>query len=273
MPKVHETEVILLAGLLVKNEDGDVAVERRARITGMTAGIRRELGEKKYQGKPTLQLRYILSKCVVAFGEKKPNTMDFDSLLVGDRDYLILEIMRASGAKQSTVKVQCPACSHSYPKTKEFDDLEGFELQEIGEGPYKVEMDGRKPIRVWEYETPEGDVYRSRFPEVVDLPDEGQSNIYTDLQGLMGRCLHSYQEVDGELTSGPQEAEWFDGFGVLQIDHLADVFAKHAPGLDTVLRETCPECGNEFEVAMEAASFLPETQSVARVGLKKRSLR
>jgi hypothetical protein len=167
----------------------------------------------------------LLSACFVRLEDVPVNSDIINKLLVGDRDYLILQLRRLTLGDRFAAVFSCPACKRAM-------DVE-FLAQDISIEPrpqnaivYRWASDER----VIRYRLPNG----ADQEAVADLsPDEA-------VEALLARCV-----ID-------------DGGTPLSVEEHAAVIAemdRHAPQIDLELELSCPECGHSFTTPFDCTSF------------------
>jgi hypothetical protein len=153
-----------------------------------------------------------------------------ESLVVGERDQLLLELReRTFGATLSAVG-SCPSCSEPLEIELPAADLRG----------------GTVAGDVLELATDDG-VVRFRLPTAADLVAIADAaDVEEGRRILLERC------VDGELTPGLE-------------DVVAARMAEADPGAWTELALECPACGHSWHAPFDIVSFLwAELESFAR---------
>ncbi|SRR5579883_1589503 len=151
-------------------------------------------------------------------------------LLVGDRDYLMLQLRRLTLGERVSAALACPACSARMDVDFNAGDVP-VEWRPQQEATYTMtigrEATARRQVR---YRLPTGAdqeaVLRLNGPEAVDM--------------LFSRCLLD----DGGVALTPDERTT-----------VIDVMEELAPRLDLELDVTCPECGHSFEVPFDTTAF------------------
>ena len=165
----------------------------------------------------------LLSACFVRLDDVAVDSEMIGKLLVGDRDYLILQLRRMTLGDRFAAVFSCPACKRAM-------DVE-FLAQDILVEPRTQNASTytwRGAQRVVEYRLPNG----ADQEAVADLlPGEA-------VEALLERCL-----IDGApLSVEEREAV------------IADMDAR-APQIDLELELSCPECGHSFTTPFDCTSF------------------
>lgn len=169
----------------------------------------------------------ILSWCFVRL-ENAPVDPDIvGKLLVGDRDFLMLQLRRMTLGDRFAAVFSCPACKRAM-------DVE-FLAQDIFVEPRPQDAttytwrsdDQRPPIRF-------------RLPNGADQEAVAELSTNKAVEVLLARCV-----VD-------------DGGIPLTLDERAAVIAEMdrlAPQIDLELDLTCPECGHSFTTPFDCTAF------------------
>ena len=198
----------------------------RAELRPLTG--REEEWVTQHAGAPSAYLATkLLSACFVRLEDAPVNSEIVGRLLVGDRDYLILQLRRMTLGDRFAAVFSCPACKRSM-------DVE-FLAQDIAVEPrpqnaavYTWASDDAQ--RVVRYRLPNG----ADQEAVADLsPDEA-------VEALLARCV-----ID-------------DGGTPLTIEERAAVIAEMdrlAPQIDLELELNCPECGHSFTTPFDCTAF------------------
>jgi len=166
----------------------------------------------------------LLSACFVRLDDVAVNPEIIAKLLVGDRDYLILQLRRMTLGDRFAAVFSCPACRHAM-------DVE-FLAQDIlieprPQSAATYTWQGQRSVR---YRLPNG-AGQEAVAEL--LPEEA-------VEVLLARCV-----ID-------------DGGSPLGVEERAALIADmdvHAPQIDLELDLKCPECGHSFTTPFDCTSF------------------
>jgi len=196
----------------------------RAELRPLTG--REEEWVTQHAGMPSAHLATkILSACFVRLEDVPVSSDIIDKLLVGDRDYLILQLRRMTLGDRFAAVFSCPACKRAM-------DVE-FLAQDIAIEPRPqkaVEYTWQTAQRAIRYRLPNG----ADQEAVAELPG-GEA-----VEALMARCV-----ID-------------DGGTPLSVAERAAVIAEMdrlAPQIDLELELNCPECGHSFTTPFDCTSF------------------
>ena len=195
----------------------------RAELRPLTG--REEEWVTQHAGTPSAHLATkLLSACFVRLEDVPVSSEIVGKLLVGDRDYLILQLRRMTLGDRFAAVFSCPACKRAM-------DVE-FLAQDILIEP--------RPQNVATYTWQGERVVRYRLPNGADQEAVADLSPSEAVEVLLARCVID----DGGL---PLSAEERDAL-------IADMEA-HAPQIDLELDLSCPECGHSFTTPFDCTSF------------------
>jgi hypothetical protein len=163
----------------------------------------------------------ILSDCFVRLDELPVDTNIIRKLLVGDRDYLILQLRRMTLGERIAAVFGCPACKVAMDVDFVADDI-------------LVEPRPQDTTTyTWQH-------VRFRLPNGAD--QEAVANLSVDqaVDVLFARCVIE----DGGNPLTPEERSAV----IAEMDH-------RAPQVDLELDLTCPECGHSFTTPFDCTAF------------------
>jgi hypothetical protein len=169
----------------------------------------------------------LLSACFVRLENLPVNSEMIDKLLVGDRDYLILQLRRLTLGDRFAAVFSCPACRRAM-------DVE-FLAQDIAIEPRPQNA----AVYTWTSEDVQR-VVRYRLPNGADQEAVVDLSPGDAVETLLARCV-----ID-------------DGGTPLSVEERAAVIAEmdaHAPQIDLELELNCPECEHSFTTPFDCASF------------------
>jgi hypothetical protein len=198
----------------------------RAELRPLTG--REEEWLTQHAGMPSAHLATkLLSACFVRLEDQPVNSEIIDKLLVGDRDYLILQLRRMTLGDRFAAVFSCPGCKRAM-------DVE-FLAQDIAIEP--------RPQNAAAYTWALGDaqrVVRYRLPNGADQEAVADLSGGDAVEALLARCV-----ID-------------DGGAPLSLEERAAVIAEMdrlAPQIDLELELNCPECGHSFTTPFDCTSF------------------
>lgn len=214
-----------------------------------TAELRRLSGEDEAwlaSLDATLPTAYVvtglLARCTTRLGDRpEPGAHGIRQLLVGDRDYLLLELRRLSRGPHFNGLLDCGACGATMDLSFEADDVP-IQRQERIESSYRIELerrDGRRAEVVY------------RLPTGADQEAVAGSSMNDPGRALLARCVEA---IDGRAI-GP---EGLDALASSSLDQLDESIQRLSPNLELSMRITCPNCGLQFDADYDLLPFLME---------------
>ena len=180
----------------------------------------------------------LLTDCAIRLGDQPPSGELVGRLLVGDRDYLILQLRRLTLGDRFEAVLGCPACAGKLDVSFQASDIE-VEPRPQTASSFRCEL-------------PAGDGYaartvRFRLPNGAD--QEAVLGMAPELavEALLDRCL---------LDDG--------GRAILADERtvVSDAMEAAAPQVDLQLDLTCPECGHGFTAPFDINSFFLDEMKV-----------
>ena len=198
----------------------------RAELRPLTG--REEEWVTQHAGTPSARLATkLLSACFVRLEDAPVNSEIVGKLLVGDRDYLILQLRRMTLGDRFAAVFSCPACKRSM-------DVE-FLAQDIAVEPRPQNA----AVYTWRADDAQR-VVRYRLPNGADQEAVADLSAGEAVEALLARCV-----ID-------------DGGTPLTVEERAAVIAEMdrlAPQIDLELELNCPECGHSFTTPFDCTSF------------------
>jgi hypothetical protein len=165
----------------------------------------------------------LLERCVASIGGEAAHPRLIGDLLVGDRDFLILQLRRLTLGDRVQAVVECPACRSKIDV--DFDAAQApvdARPQEARE--YRFDAGGRE-VR---FRLPAG----ADQEAVLDLPLEEAA------EALLDRCL-----IEGSGLSEEQRAA------------VIDEMERLAPKVEIELAIACPECSQAFDLPFDTTAY------------------
>ena len=167
----------------------------------------------------------LLSSCLVSLGGEPVTTGLVRKLLVGDRDYLMLQLRHLSLGDEVNAVLTCPACRAPMDVS--------FRASEV-----PVEWRSQKSLA---HTMPAADrVIRFRLPTGGDQEDSLGKNPEEAADELLDRCILD----DGGRTLSFQERA-----------AVNDEMERVAPRVELELDMTCPECSHSFVAPFDTTAF------------------
>ncbi|HUZ03482.1 MAG TPA: hypothetical protein VMU89_24315 [Thermomicrobiaceae bacterium] len=176
---------------------------------------------------------HLLGSCVVRLGDTKTGPELARRLLVGDRDYLMLQLRRLTLGERVSAVVGCPACGERMDVDFRVDDVPVEWRPQVATN-HLVTMDAPAA----------GDAVPPRTVR-VRLPNGADQEAVLGLEAsiaverLLARCL---VEPDAALTAKERVA-------------VIEALDRLAPQVEVELDLTCPECAHELVVPFDTTAF------------------
>ncbi len=251
--------------------DNDGHVVRDAVIQEMTGRTQTIFGRKDIKKEPHLFYKALMRDCLKEVnGTSSISQTVLDSMLVADRDAIVLQTRRLSLGEDITLEVLCqnPECT-----TKIFADVnletqvDVWELpdEDAEDSPYaiqRLQVGGTedapivRPVRVWSASMPDGSLtVQMRYPTVEDQMSASDDNDVVALHVLLGRLIVSWNARGAEEVRGPVGASFLSGKPLRQIDWLENAHLANSPGPEMVKNVACEKCGTETPARLEASDF------------------
>jgi hypothetical protein len=243
----------------------DKQIHRDAEIVPMTGLTRKSIAREEVRNNPIKTTDIILSHCLKRVGPVTAISPRFLSdMLIGDRDFLLLEIRRISMGDSIKSRVTCGECKNSIDITFKLDELETIHLKEGFEIVEKIQLaegmlempDG---IRVFRVDVPasaahKGVAAKFRYPNGGDqaiVIEHIRKNPIAANYKLYSACL---VEWNGEV--GPFRETFFDSEPVTLLDAFENKFNDALPGPILDQKVPCPVCQTPIEMSFQGSDFL-----------------
>jgi hypothetical protein len=238
------TVVELPAGLWHKGQ-----VHRDVEIVPMTGLTRKAIARKEVRANPSKVTDIILGQCINRIGTfTHISDKVLDNLVLGDKDFLLLEIRRVSMGDTFKSNVTCAACSNDIEVTFHIDELEVIRIKE---GEYEV-VDEQRTFRIQD--------------EALKIDAVLRYPVGKDQGALLGVSDRNPVEANFKLYAecllqwagdkGPFRASFFERMPVRVLDEFEDQFTKAQPGPVFEQSVGCPACAANIEFTFEGSDFL-----------------
>jgi hypothetical protein len=238
------TVVELPAGIWHKGQ-----AHRDVEITPMTGLTRKAIARKEARANPSKVTDIILGQCIKRIGPfTHINNKVLENLVLGDKDFLLLEIRRVSMGDTFKSNVTCASCKSDIEVTFHIDELE---VIRANEGDYEV-IDGQRVFRVQNE--------KLKIDAVLRYP------IGSDQEALVGVSDRNPVEANFKLYAecmlqwageeGPFRSTFFERMPVMILDEFEDLFTKAQPGPVFEQSVGCPSCSANIEFTFEGSDFL-----------------
>jgi hypothetical protein len=170
----------------------------------------------------------LLRSCLVSLDGEPVSTALVRRLLVGDRDYLMLQLRRLSLGDQVNAVLACPACGERMDVSFR-----------AGETPVE-----RQPQTAAAYELAAGGrVIRFRLPTGGDQEDLLGIEVEQAAETLLDRCV---LDCGGRPLSAEERAA------------IVEEMERRAPRVELELDLVCPECSHSFVAPFDLTTFFFE---------------
>jgi hypothetical protein len=184
-----------------------------------------------------MKVTRLLSSCLIGTGDVTVTSDLVRKLLVGDRDYLMLQLRRLTLGDNFQAVLACQAC--------------GAKI-DVNFGANEVPVERRPQTAPWYVLTlrdpqPAGRTVRFRLPTGADQEAVLEANCQDPSSSLLDRCLLD----DGGLPLGSEEREV-----------VIEAIERMSPKVELELDLTCPECGEAFAVPFDTTAFFLEEMRI-----------
>ena len=228
-----ESRVPLPGGWLIGDGVADWRHYRSAMLRPLTGYEEEWLA--RHNGVPNaIRTSHILDACVLRLDGQEPPRDMARRLLVGDRDFLVLQLRRLMHGDRILAVVACPEC-----KSRMDVDLNASEIPVesgvLNDPTHQIELAG--------YDGHGGRVIRFRLPSGGDQ----EAVLGLDLEAATDRLLDLCLLDHAAIALGPEEKA-----------SLIAALEEHAPRLEPELELACPECGHSFVMPFDPTAFFFE---------------
>jgi hypothetical protein len=180
----------------------------------------------------------LLTDCTIRLGDMPPSGELVGSLLVGDRDYLILQLRRLTLGERFEAVLGCPACAGKLDVAFQAGDIEiDSRPQTAPSLSCELPAGGGNAARAVRFRLPNG----ADQEAVLGIPPE------MAVDRLLDRCLLD----DGGRPISAEER-------VI----VSDAMEEAAPQVDLQLDLECPECGHGFTAPFDVSSFFLDEMKI-----------
>jgi hypothetical protein len=170
-----------------------------------------------------VRVSWVLRQCLLALDDS-PLTGDLvRRLLVGDRDYLMVQLRRITLGDRVQAVVVCPQCNQKMDVDLRLDDAP-VQLRPQRQDTYELDISGR--------------VVRFRLPNGAD--QEAVLFGENSAEALLDRCM--IDDTANSLSEAEREAM------IAEMERLA-------PQVDVELDLSCPECSHQFVLPFDTSAF------------------
>jgi hypothetical protein len=220
------SEVVELPGGLVLDDNHRLEWAELRPLTG-----REEEWLARCAGAPAAPLvTRLLASCLVQLDDTPISRTLAQRLLVGDRDFLVLQLRRITLGEHVNAVVVCPACGKNMDMDFKIDDVPVERRRQTAATYMRTVEQGSGPARTVQFRLPTGADQEAVLGLVVDEA----------VETLLDRCL---VDAGGEPLSPKQRQTVIEA-----MDDLA-------PQLDLEFDLTCPECSHAFITPFDMTAF------------------
>lgn len=234
----------------------DGVLHQYAEFVPMRGRVRRAISKKDVRNDFAKVSDAVLRMCVKRVGAiptTSPKTMA--ELPMGDRDFLLMEVRRASMSDKLDALVKCASCRKDIRVSFQLDEIEVVFLKD---GNYEIHDDqlcfriqSDKPRIDALCRFPIGSDQKDMLPAIDANPTDAQYRLFA-------ACLIEWNGEKKEVRS-----EFFDDLLVDVIDEFTQQFVSKKPGPVFEQKVSCPNvvCGSDISFTFEGSDFffpLPE---------------
>lgn len=236
--------------------DKEGRIHRDATIAPMTGAVRKNIARP--------EVRQNLGKIVdtiLLSGLKRVGPVEridrrvLDKMLIGDRDFLMLEIRKLSMTSAVNATMKCGSCGDQIDIKYDLNRIPIRQLADKGDG---IEVSGLERLFTLDWTSEDGKITvngKFRFPNGNDQLLTAQGATRNPIEAnynLWYRCL---QEWDGKPVEKVSPT-LFDDLTLPVVDAVDAEFRKRQPGPDLRQPVSCPLCGADNDLDLSASDFL-----------------
>lgn len=251
----------LPCGVLVGEDGEEKRYDRTFSIQEMTGNVRKMIASRNVRTSLVKIVDTVLEECVTGIAGTEGKALRkgafLRSLLIGDRDFLLLKIRRESKGNLVIATMTCPSCQEKLDVKIDLDQMDVYGLKEKD---FMVDAQGRRIFVVngdgveADFRFPDGHDQAAIVPLLRSNPIEAQHRMYH-------RCLVRWKDKNGEKME-PFAYNFFDTLPIRMVDWVDEQFRFHMPGPEMETNITCEVCGAESLANMDSSDFLfPQTQT------------
>lgn len=236
--------------------DGDGTVHREATLRKMTGKEEALMADPRLRKNGGRLMTMLLANCVTAIGTLARVDAEVTARLYSaDRNYLLMELRRATFGDELEASYTCPHCGHT---TGVVEDLATIPVKRLERGDGSTEI----AVQLEDGFTYEGVVHRTLLLSLPTGIDEERvaatqnDNPSRAKNALLARCIRALgsldrSEIDAlgthilmELTLGDRR----------RIDKAVEAAV---PGVDLIRSVTCDACSRGFKASLDMSHFFP----------------
>lgn len=218
MPLPADTYVRLPGGLLL-DVDADPVYD--VEVQELTGEHEEAIARAKQSGRTERFYMAILESGVAKIGGKEPTREALDAMLVGDQDFLLREIRRATyGDTLEFPDRQCPWCGGTFDLEMPLDDIDVKRLDSAEESYFTV------PLR-------KGRSAYVRLPQGADrdaMVEDSKMTVAEQNTILLSRCVLSITDEHGEKETVARQTQPVRRLSIVDRRTLLDEIGNRQPG-------------------------------------------
>jgi len=229
----------------------DGRIYRDAEIVTMGGHTRMSIARKGVREDFQKVSDIVLRQCLRRVGPfRMESAKAINRMTLGDRDFALMEIRRASMGDELRAIPTCVGCKKKIQVTFKFDEIEVIRLEqddfEIHDDQLCFRIESRDPVISALCRFPIGEDQPLVMPFVEQNPVEAQYR-------LQAACL-----IEHNGQKGPFDHHFFERLPTRELDEFARLFVAHKPGPVFEQKVTCPTpgCGADIEFTFESSDFL-----------------
>ena len=229
------------------HKDGQIYTD--AEIIPMTGITRKTIARDEIKSNAARTTDTVLCQCLKRVGPASTITREFvNNLLIGDREFLVVEIRRLSMGNKATTYVGCsnPKCQKDF---HDDIDLGKLKITTLTADNYVID----KGSRVFKVVSPQLQLNATfRFPKGEDQHYlVSAKNLVEANYKLFTLCL-----LEWNGNNGPFDDTFFDDTPVAALDLIEDSFLTRQLGPELKQSVTCPYCNSSMMLTFKSSDFL-----------------
>lgn len=177
-----------------------------------------------------VRVTWLLNRCLLTLDDAPVDGECVQQMLVGDREFLMMQLRRMTFGDHVQAVVNCPACGNKMDTDFRLDQVP-VQARPQNKAFFTMEISGR--------------TVRFRLPNGGD--QEAVIHQGNPVDALLDRCVVG----DGVQPLSGEDREAL----IVEMERLA-------PQVDVELDLTCPECTHEFMLPFDTTSFFFEEMAV-----------
>ncbi|MEM2900393.1 MAG: hypothetical protein QXT63_06330 [Thermoplasmata archaeon] len=254
-------EVELPAGLL----DGNGVSHKSVRIMPMTGAVRKTIARPDIRREAVNIANAILCSCVKSIGDINQITIPIvNSLILGDREYLLMKIRQYSSGPHVNFTLTCSSCEEPFDGTINLEEVPIVALPSDVEIVTTEGESQKRAFWVFRIQSEKYNVDATfRFPTGNDQAAVSKilkANAVAGVYQMLWRCLVSFNGTPKDLIP----PTIFDDMALPIIDFIQNEFRLRQPGPDFSEPAYCPNCGAENAISFQTSDFFFDLTSMRR---------